>query len=327
MNLDHFRISIGEICRWAFADFDVIGKWSALVPPYNNNSGWLLDYPDVKTWHSNTIVIMYLQDFVTVKDGRCLELEAIENHFGEKSNRVVVVNWTMDLEKVYTGPLNLMYFPWHSFELLGNLNDNRSEWESTLDAERTIPWQCLNGTARSHREIIADYVNKHFDNGILSMGDDIPLPDWPFNTYFGCENETNWMRLLPVYSQCAVNIVTETFYYTPGIITEKTIMAFLALQVPVVIGHKGIVEQLERLGFDMFRDLVETDYDTYDNGTRWHQALELNRNVIEGKFDRSLYMDRLLRNRNYALEVWPTLLLEQFNSSAQDIQQNLRQSS
>ena len=319
--------SLGQLVRDAFEEFEVIGQWNSLTTPYDSEKGWPIQYPIVETWNENTIVVMHLQDFVTIKDGCCLELDAIENHFGEYASRVVVVNWTMDLEKIYKGPLRLMYFPYHSYLLLHNLAETRDEWQSFLDSDRTVNWQCLNGTTRKHRQLIAPYLQENYNNGILSLGTKIPLPDWDFSSYTGCDNETNWMRLLPVYSKCAVNIVTETFYYTPGIITEKTIMAFLGLQIPIVIGHRGIVEQLERLGFDMFTDLVNIDYDLHDNDTRWHCAILLNNDVINGKFDRTKYIERLKRNQQYVLDAWPELLVEQFNSSAQDILQNLRQSS
>jgi hypothetical protein len=305
------------------AGFDVVYQPSCLINDYNQHC-WPIKFPEVN-WTDNTVVVMHTQDFVSINNGKCPELELIENHFGERSNRVVVIHWNIDLHTVYNGPLHLMYFPTHSYELLNKLSKTQEDWNVSLFRKRTKNWQCLNGTTRKHRELIAYYMQEHFTNGILSFGERIPLPEWDFSTYYGCENELNWIRLLPVYADCKVNIVTETQYYeSPGIITEKTLMALLGLQVPIVIGYPGIAEHCKRLGFDMFEDLVDHSYDNMPDDARWKAAIDLNKGLINGKFDRNLILDRLLWNQNYVLNKWPNLLVEQFNDNARDIVEYLR---
>ena len=308
------------------AGFDVVYKPSCCQIPYDGVC-WPIEYPEVE-WKDNTVVIMHCQDFVSIDKNGCPELRAIEDHFGDKSNRVVVIHWNIDLQSVYTGPLTLLYFPTHSYELLNNLAQTQDEWKPGLLAERSTNWQCLNGTKRSHRRHVAYYMQNNFENGILSLGNELMLQKWDFNSYRECDNVTNWMRLQPVYSSCNVNIVTETQYYeTPGIITEKTLMAFLGLQIPVFVGYRGMIDHIEGLGFDVFRDLIDTSYDYWDDDVRWKDAIELNADVINGKFDRAQYIERMLRNQEYALNVWPEMLVEQFNSNVLSILGNLRQSS
>ena len=316
MNLPHYNEVLVQPFRQA--GFDVVYKPSCCQIPYDGKC-WPISYPDVK-WNDNTVVIMHCQDFVTIDNNGCPELRAIEAHFGSNASRVIVVHWNIDLQTVYTGPLTLLYFPTHSYELLNNLAQTQEEWKPGLLTERSTNWQCLNGTTRQHRELIAYYMQEHYQNGILSYGEEIPLPKWDFSTYYGCENETNWQRLQPVYSSCNVNIVTETQYYeTPGIITEKTLMAFLGLQVPVFIGYRGMIDHIEGLGFDVFRDLVDTSYDYWDDDVRWKDAIELNKDIINGKFDRNQYIERLKRNQDYALNTWSELMVDNFNSDAQEI--------
>jgi hypothetical protein len=320
MNLPHYN----DVLQRPFKDagFDVVYEFAALQPPYSPGM-WPLRFPKVE-WADNTVVIMHCQDFVSIVDGTCPELLAIEKYYGSRASQVVIVHWTIDLQSVYTGPMHLIYFPAHSYGLLNNLAQTQDEWKPGLLTERHTNWQCLNGTTRKHRELIAYYMQNNYQNGILSYGEKIPLPDWDFSTYYGCENETNWQRLQPVYSSCKVNIVTETQYYeTPGIITEKTLMAFLGLQIPVFIGYRGMIDHIEGLGFDVFRDLVETDYDYYDNDVRWQNAIDLNANVINGQFDRSKYLERLLRNQEYVLNVWPEMLVEQFTENARKILESI----
>ncbi len=318
----------GEIIKTPFVDagFNVYQKLNALTPPYDGNC-WPITFPEDIKWNDDTVVIIHLQDFVTIKNNACPELEKIEQHYGERANRVIVVHWTLGLQNVYNGPLNLIYFPTHSYDLLLNLKKNQNEWLPNLSTNPTKNWQCLNGTKRRHRELIAYYMQKSFSNGVLSLGEDIPLPEWSFSTYFGCENELNWMRLLPIYNKCKLNIVTETQYYeTPGIITEKTIMALLGLQVPVVIGYKGIVTDCINHGFDMFTDIVNVSYEFYDDRERWKAAIDLNEDIINGNYDWNLIINRLKTNQDYVLNQWPDILVEQFNNNARDIALRLHQS-
>lgn len=71
----------------------------------------------------------------------------------------------------------------------------------------------------------------------------------------------------PVYSQTAVNIVTETFMDWTYL-SEKTCKPFVAQQIPIIVGPVGTNKFLSDIGLDMFEDLVpwaawdsETDTD------------------------------------------------------------------
>jgi hypothetical protein len=143
---------------------------------------------------------------------------------------------------------------------------------------------------------------KSFDNGWLRLGTDISLPEHAYDRYPGCENDDNFMALAYIYGSTAVNIVTETQFFEPtGIVTEKTLHAVMAEQVPIIIGHKGIVEHCRQIGLDMFDDLVDTSYDAVDGVARISAAIELNRDLIAGRIDLAPYKQRLQRNREYVL--------------------------
>jgi hypothetical protein len=292
--------------------YNVVYQPSCLINNYDQKC-WPINFPDVK-WTDSTLVVMHCQDFVSIRNGECPELIAIEKHFADRASQVVVVHWNMDLDKVYSGPMTLLHFPTHSYELLLNLNANREDWLPAFDKTRTKIWQCLNGIPRKHRKLVAEYLQKFYSNGVLSLGTIIPLPKWNYNTYFGCENELNWLRLLPVYSDCDVNIVTETQYYeSPGIISEKILMAFLGLQVPILIGYPGIITHCEQLGFDMFRDVVDTDYEFTNDDNRWKQALYLNSYLLNKGIDRDQLHSRLLSNQQHALNL-PKMLVGNFTN-------------
>ena len=49
-------------------------------------------------------------------------------------------------------------------------------------------------------------------------------------------------------------------------ITEKSIKPFYSIyRFPIIFGYKGIIKYFENLGFDMFRDIINHNYDEVDN--------------------------------------------------------------
>lgn len=292
--------------------YTVVYQPSCLQMPYDGNC-WPIQFPEVN-WQSNTLVVMHCQDYVSIKNGVCPELQCIESHFSDHADQVVVIHWNMDLTKVYKGSMHLLHFPTHSYELMLNLAGCYQDWQQSLDKVRTTAFQCLNGFAKPHRKLVANYLKKFYPHGVISLGTQIPLLQCNYATYEQCDNVTNWMRLQSVYGDCDVNVVTETQYYEDlGIISEKTLMAFLALQVPIVIGYPGIIAHCEQLGFDMFRDIVDTDYEYADHSSRWKQALYLNSYLLCNGIDRQDLIERLVQNQKLALEL-PEKLVELFVS-------------
>jgi hypothetical protein len=126
-----------------------------------------------------------------------------------------------------------------------------------------------------------------------------------------------------VYKAAAVNIVTETEYNTaPGIISEKTLLAMAAEQIPIVIGHASIVEHCKELGFDMFTDLVEVSYDTMPNEIRAEQAILLNQDLIQGRIDLTPYRERLHAQREFLLDDYANIMEIRFQRDISNL--NLR---
>jgi hypothetical protein len=81
--------------------------------------------------------------------------------------------------------------------------------------------------------------------------------------------------------QCAVNIVAETSAQNEGnawrgwFITEKTFKAFGMLQLPVWWAVPGLVDQVRRMGFDVFDDIVDHSYDNIvDQSQRLDAVIE-----------------------------------------------------
>jgi len=281
--------------------FDIVNTMGAVQRPYGNEDGWPLVLPEC-AFTEKTLVIVHFPDFITLrKDGTCVELEQVEKFYGANADRVLITHWTHDLDKFYTGPMNLIRFSNHNYELCNELAMNFDQWKDLLSYPRTHDWQCLNGRICTNRRKAADILQS-WPNGWLSLGTDIRLPEWDYSNYFGCDNFLNLLRLKYVYGSAAVNIVNETEYFSvTGIVTEKTLLAIAAEQVPIVIGHKGIVDQCRRMGFDMFDDLVDTSYEEFDYLDRVEQAILRNKDLIQGKINLAPYKRRLERNREFLL--------------------------
>ena len=308
-------MNYAELIAYTFQQLgiDLIAEYNCFQPPYNSQSGWPLRLPDVE-FGPRTLVLLHFQDFVTPG---LAEIAQVEAHYGQYANQVVVTYWSHGLDQLYSGPVNLIEFSNHNLATCQSIAKRQSEWLPYFDQLRTMSWQCLNGRECAHRRRVAD-VLQTWPNGVLSYGNQIALPEWAYSTYRGTENDENFVRLSPLYSQCAVNIVTETQYDArPGIVTEKTLQAMIAGQVPVVIGHPGIVQDCQELGFDMFEDLVDVSYDWLPNNQRAEAALELNRELILGNRDLTPYQERLKRQQNFVLDAYPKWIQANFVQQAQ----------
>lgn len=295
---------------------DLHGVYNCFDPVYDADRGWPLKMPDIE-FGPNTLLLLHFQDFVTPTVNGCLELDQLEQHYGDRANQVLVTFWSHGLDRVYSGPVNLIEFSSHNMQTIQGAQATQSQWLPWFSQPRSRAWQCLNGRRCAHRLRTVKQLES-FPNGILSYGDVIPLPQWDYSTYRGTENYDNFVRLAPLYASAAVNVVTETQYDArPGIVTEKTLQAMIAGQVPIVIGHPGIVQDCRDLGFDMFDDLVDTSYDWMPNDVRVEQAIELNAELIRGHCDLAPYQTRLQQQRQFVLEKYTELMAAKFQKQAE----------
>lgn len=309
-----------QLRRVGFQDLHCV--YNCYDVPVDPDQGWPLKLPDIE-FGPNTLLLLHFQDFVNIRNGKVLELQKIEARYGANANRVVVTYWNHGLDQVYSGPINLIEFSNHNYDICRALYSRSAEWLPAMHHTRTRAWQCLNGRTCRHRQR-AYWALRDLPNGIVTYGAEHPLPEWPYSCYRGTENDDNFIALSWLYGTTAVNIVTETEYDTaPGIVSEKTLMAFAAGQIPIVIGHAGIVQHCRELGFDMFDDLVNTTYDFMPNETRVEQAVALNRDLIMGNIDLSPYRDRILANREHLLEDWPTIMELRFTRDCERLARDL----
>lgn len=300
--MDHVRLMLDTL---GGCNQRVLIEWNSFQPPYDTQHGWPMRLPDVD-WNQTDWLVLIFQDFVTMRDGHCLELERVEHQYQDRCSQVIVLHWPHDLGRYHATRCHLVEFNIHEYNILKNLCQDQAWCEQMCHTQHRTGWQCLNGSARPHRRLVAKYLAQNWSGGTLSFHDWMPLADWPYHTIKGTSNELNWLRLLPVYQRHQFNIVTETQYYqVPGIVTEKTVFAMLAGQIPVVIGYQGIVKDCESMGFDMFTDIVDTSYDSLPDHERWKAALDLNHDVVMRYKASRAVQQRLQEQARWLLETWP----------------------
>lgn len=98
------------------------------------------------------------------------------------------------------------------------------------------------------------------------------------------------------YRSTTVEICTETYYEEPShMLTEKTLNMILGCNFPILLCGRDSVKHLESLGFDVFRDIVDHDYDSVDDPMqRLRLAVDLNKDLLTGQ---TLTQEKWLANK------------------------------
>lgn len=310
-----------------------------LIPGrYHYESGILEHLLDEKKWVlklSNTVkevLVLLAQDFINITNGKSPELEEIEEFYiGSDVNRIIVLHWNHNLKQIYNGPLHLVEFPMHSFEFAQHLRNRYKEWENVNNKSNTVAFMCLNGLPKRHRKKVYNYLQTLLVKGITTLSTVPNTYDFASYTGYNWDNVTNYVSMQNVYRSTPVNIVTESLYNEPsGIITEKTLMAFASLQLPILIAHKGAVADVRRYGFDMFDDILDNSYDNLPNNIRWKSAIDKNTHILRGEFNYEELLPRLKKNQDYLLNGYldyiETEFIRQMGETLQDTNQNLQTS-
>lgn len=113
---------------------------------------------------------------------------------------------------------------------------------------------------------------------------------YPTQTINNVENFDQ--RLRKFYQHSAVEIVNETSFEGVGYhVTEKFLNSVYGMNLPIVLGQPGVAHYLKDIGFDMFDDVINLDYDKYETPmVRLTTAIKSNQ--------------RLLSDRDYAIDLW-----------------------
>lgn len=181
-------------------------------------------------------------------------------------------------------------------------------------------FMCLNNEVRSHRSLMIHYLIEEnlIDSGYVSYvkygqeGDEIGFLRMedekgeiittnvntkkmllPWESESDTQISTGKGNRFGIQTQVSeksyIDVVTEsTSGYWP-FKTEKCMKPFYNLQFPIIYGHQGIIQDLRDVGFDMFDDIINHDYDIEEN--EYTRLLLLN--DTRERFQRTAYMDNI----------------------------------
>lgn len=119
------------------------------------------------------------------------------------------------------------------------------------------------------------------------------------------------MHHVDVFKNSYIDLVTENSYwsddnvYQINTMTEKTIKPFLNYQIPLFVSQKNFAHDLKNLGFDLFEDLIDLEYDTLNDGDRIDKVIEnlsrLKDVDLESYF--KINKHRFYKNKNLCLKL------------------------
>jgi len=284
------------------------------------NPFWHLNLPKLE-YHER--IILHTQDHINIHPGNILpEINHIEKYYeGYDLKDIVLIHWNHNLKKIYEGDINLVEFPTHSFDFIQLLLNKKSQWYDEIQKRKnTYNFICLNGKERDFRMRTVNYLKQIGNNYKITYG-------WDENSYseakykdYDFDNADNFVKLLPLYSGANVNVVNETLYDEPhGIISEKSLDAFVGLQLPIFISYKGMVQDLRDYGFDTYDDIIDNSYDEMENDVRWKAAIDLNRHLIEGDFDYESLLPRLKKNQDFIIDGYLDKILSNFHNRINEL--------
>lgn len=167
----------------------------------------------------------------------------------------------------------------------------------------------LNNEIRPHRALLCHFLkqenliekgyvsflklNEYNDEKIIRMdngdGVDIEKNIDIFKLTLPWENEINnhdrFGLQIKAAEESYIDVVTESSTGFWPFKTEKCMKPFYNLQFPIIYGHEGIVNDLREIGFDMFDDIINHDYDVMDKSDDYIELPFSTENLARTAYD------------------------------------------
>lgn len=165
---------------------------------------------------------------------------------------------------------NVMYFSVWAWMFSNRSNQFFHPVVFDASGAKTQPMMCLNRNLHPHRVMFRQFCDPAAHKIVWSYGSQL-LPGE--NT-----DDPDGMSRIDIgvgpraYSQCAVNIVTETVLDRQSL-SEKSFKPFVARQIPVLVAAPGANQFLKDLGLDMYEDIVP--WHTWDNEVDEQRRLQM----------------------------------------------------
>jgi len=173
---------------------------------------------------------------------------------------------------------------------LGQEQPDVTHFDNLLDG---IPWK-FEERHTSSRDIMITGYKKFYNNKSLLVDN--------YKIYNQAnDNVTNFNQSLrSKYQNSFVEIVTESSFSASGyMLTEKTLNSIYGCNFPIILSGVGAVQHLRELGFDMFDNVVDHNYDTISNPIdRIISAIEDNKKLLVD----SLYVKEQWKNNEHKFQ-------------------------
>jgi hypothetical protein len=149
------------------------------------------------------------------------------------------------------------------------------EWSETPKHKL---YMCLNGEPRNHRIFMYKTLldRNLIDEGYVTFKSNIKkIISFPTNEDEIIQkyvvlpqrllDESNFEARFglhtPLSKQSYVEVVTESHHTSLPFKTEKCVKPFYNLQFPIILGHQNIINDLRKMDFDVFDDVIDHSYD------------------------------------------------------------------
>lgn len=170
---------------------------------------------------------------------------------------------------------NFYYYPYHLNSQTPTVFFDSGDYPYRLDPNFEKTFLCLNRNKKEHKIEFVEFIKK---NGILddsyysilwnNFERNFVEEDYDQSTYARHE------KLIDIYQNTAINLVTETQWDTNILSIESTFISektFRALAFPrpfIVVGQKHVLKNLQKMGFRTFSDIIDESYDDMDDDKR-----------------------------------------------------------
>ena len=302
--------------------------------------GWSVDIPGPYLCRFNEPdfwLILNLQDMLTANP-REFPAELMQIHKFYESwadlSRIIVVTWPIGIMAEWPNTsFHIIEFSTHQYETWAQYKKEEDTIREVFADEHKnfeFNFVCMNRIAKPHRKIAYNKLKlyKAGNCSLQSEGKTLAYSNLDFQKYEDqYSNLKNLLSLQKNFNTALLSIITETQYYEQfGIITEKTFNAIVAGHPFLVIGHQGILQQIQQLGFKTYNNMFEEGYDIIDNNDRIDTLIESNASYIKHKM-RSMDMiscdeylrDRIDYNRNFFFDEFGPKQLKRFEQQLLNI--------
>jgi hypothetical protein len=176
----------------------------------------------------------------------------------------------------------------------------------------------MSGIINEFQQISAAWLSEEFRTHILGAVTTIE-PRWidtnessdlaqSFRKHSGSSEKQWQMYLSDLIGQTAVSLITDpvTDFGKNYVFSERWVYTVSALTFNLWVGTHGQAEQAQRMGFDIFDDVIDHSYQYHDTVLeRCYYALEKNRQILSDLDKANTYKstrkNRLLKNRELML--------------------------